>query len=588
MKQESKANNPILKDILAGRYRNYFLVYGRRSTDEPDSQKNSIPYQKSENTKFAQRQKLPIAPITLESFCLNGIISEKHSGFKGDDEIKITADGFVQYRIERPKFQQLVQYLSRGLFKGVVCLCWDRISRNSGDNTILRKLMRKGIDVRFAYASYDNTSAGHLHMDIDGMVSEHHSRVTAEKVSIATRNLRERGVCTYMAPIGYLNKGTMEHKPFDPIRAPIIRRMFQLVVSEQLSLSDVAKWANKQGLTMPPCKRRRTKEEMLAEEEDEVKREKISRPMTANSVHRILTNPFYTGKIRQIDGKYIPSVSHEALVTEIVFNQAQQVLKRKRVSVRYVEKLDLPGRGLVRCRDCGRVYTPYIQKGIQYFSSRCRANCPNPHKNFNIGFLEKEIGKTLKGLVFTDAELAEIEEYTKSDVSVFEKKRLKELEEYERRKKKVIEDLAYLRGNKLSLLKAGVYSPESFIEQENKLDAELATIQDAERISQASMNKAVKNLVGLSELLKDGSNCYSFADSLKKERIAHTIFSELSISGNILIYQCKNGFKALQSRFNSSCGELAWLSEATINDNLVQEGIHSLTEILTPILPQAP
>jgi hypothetical protein len=34
------------------------------------------------------------------------------------------------------------------------------------------------------------------------------------------------------------------------------------------------------------------------------------------------------------------------------------------------------------------------------------------------------------------------------------------------------------------------------------------------------------------------------------------------------------------------CGELAWLSEAVQNNNLVQEGIHSLTEILTLILPR--
>jgi hypothetical protein len=62
--------------------------------------------------------------------------------------------------------------------------------------------MRKGIDVRFVYANYDKTSAGALHMDIDGMFAEHHSRVTSEKVRLTTWNLRERGVVTYKAPIG--------------------------------------------------------------------------------------------------------------------------------------------------------------------------------------------------------------------------------------------------------------------------------------------------------------------------------------------------------------------------------------------------
>jgi len=184
--------------------------------------------------------------------------------------------------------------------------------------------------------------------------------------------------------------------------------------------------------------------------------------VTVTMIHRILTNPFYTGKILGVDGTYIPSQSHQPLVTEQLFNKAQQVLKRKRLSVHYTETLDLPARGLARCTDCRRVYTPYTQKGIQYFSVRCKPGCPNPRKNFNLSFLEQEVGKCFSSLSFTDEELAGLQARTKTDISFFEIKRHKELEENERRKKKLREDLAYLRTNKLSLLKTGVYSPESF------------------------------------------------------------------------------------------------------------------------------
>ena len=208
---EPQNEKQILKDIRAGKYRDCYLVYIRKSTDEPDNQKNSIPYQKAENVKFAQRQALRLAPITVAGLFADGVISERHSGFKEDNDLVFTKDGSVQYRIDRPKFQKLVQFLSLGLFQGIVCLCWDRISRNKGDDTIIRKLMRKGIDVRFVYANYDKTSSGALHMDIDGMFAEHHSRVTSEKVRLTTWNLRERGVVTYKAPIGYLNQGSMDN-----------------------------------------------------------------------------------------------------------------------------------------------------------------------------------------------------------------------------------------------------------------------------------------------------------------------------------------------------------------------------------------
>ena len=174
-------------------------IFAKAQTNRT-TRKIPLAYQKAENTKFALKQKLPIAPILLSGFCVDGIISEKHSGFKENNDITFTKDGLVQYHIDRPKFQQLFQFLSNGLFKGVVCLCWDRISRNKADNTIIGKLMKSGIDIRFVYATYDKTSSGALHMDIDGMFAEHHSRVTSEKVRLPPRNLRERGVVSYKAP----------------------------------------------------------------------------------------------------------------------------------------------------------------------------------------------------------------------------------------------------------------------------------------------------------------------------------------------------------------------------------------------------
>jgi site-specific DNA recombinase len=233
--------------------------------------KNSIKYQRSENTRFAYREHLPIAQLTIDGFCTDGIVSERHSGFKEDIELGFGKDNTVQYRVERPKFYRLVQFLSQGYFKGVIFLCWDRASRNKGDDTILRKMMKAGVDVRFTLASYDKTSAGELHMDIDGMFAEHHSRVTREKVTITIRNKRAQGVCTHRAPVGYLNEGRMEHKPFDPVRAPIIRQLFERAATGRWSLADLAHWAIEQGFTMPPMRRRRTEDEILAEEEDDVR-----------------------------------------------------------------------------------------------------------------------------------------------------------------------------------------------------------------------------------------------------------------------------------------------------------------------------
>jgi site-specific DNA recombinase len=556
MKKSSiKTEKQLIEEILSGKYREQYLIYNRKSTDEANNQKNSISYQKTENTRFAVRERLSIAPITLTGFSTNGIISEKHSGFKEDLDVTVSEDGVVQYRIDRPKFQKLLQFVSQGYFKGVVCLCWDRISRNKGDDTIVRKLMRKGVDFRFVYANYDKTSSGALHMDIDGMFSQHHSRVTSEKVTITTKNNREKGICTYRAPIGYLNEGKMDHKPQDPERAPIIKRMFELYATGDWSLSDIARYANEQGFTTVPMRRRRTKDEMLDENLDIEDIPKVSRPVTENHVSRILSNRFYTGRVLNSENKYIPSISHEAIVEDELFEQVQLVLKKKQTSVHYTEKLDQPLRGVVRCAHCERVYTPYTKKGIQYYNSRCTKGCPNDFKNFNFTFIDEKIEGLLSGLYFTDEEIEQMDAKAGTDIALLEVKRQKELDQIERQKKKIREDLSYIRSNKLTLLKTGVYTPEGLIEEENKLNDELLALQDKEQVSDVAMHETMKDVQKLSELVKNVIPYYKFAKPHEKEQIVRVIFSELYVAENALEYKCKKGFQCFENRFLAVCEE---------------------------------
>ena len=554
MKKPSiKTEKDLIAEILSGKYRDCYLIYNRKSTDEADNQKNSISYQKSENARHAHRERLSIAPITIKGFSADGVISEKHSGFTEDNDISITDDGLVQYRIDRPKFQKMLQFVSQGYFKGVVCLCWDRISRNKGDDTLIRKLMRKGVDFRFVYANYEKTSSGALHMDIDGMFSQHHSRVTSEKVTLTIRNSREKGICTYRAPIGYLNEGKMEEKPLDPDRAPIIKQMYELYATGDWSLSDIARFATEQGFVTVPMRRRRTKEEMLAEEDEFEDIEKTSRPINENHISRILTNPFYTGKVLNSEGKYIPSNSHQAIVSEKLFEEVQAILKKKKVSVHYTEKLDQPLRGIVRCEHCARVYTPYTKKGIQYYNSRCVNGCSNTLKNFNFDFIDKKIGGLITGLHFTDEEIEQMDARAGTEIALLEEKRHKVLDQTERKKKKIREDLAYLRSNKISLLKSGVYTPEAYMAEETKLDSELSALKNDEDVSDIAMHETMKEVQKLSELVKNVAPYYQFAKPHEKEQIVRIIFSELSVSQNTLNYKCKKGFECFENRFLAIC-----------------------------------
>lgn len=552
-KTSIKTEKELIEAILKGVFRDFYLIYNRRSMDEAESQKNSISYQKSENTKFAFRERLPIAQLTIKGFVADGIISESHSGFTEDDDVVITEEGLVQYRIDRPKFQRMLQFVSQGYFKGVICLCWDRISRNKGDDTVIRKLMRKGVDFRFAYAEYEKSSSGALHMDIDGMFSQHHSRVTSEKVTITIKNSRDKGLCTYRAPIGYLNNGSMEEKPLDPERAPIIKQMYELYATGDWSLSDIARWANEQGFTTVPMRRRRTKEEMLAEEDEVEEIPKVARPVTENHISRILSNRFYTGRTLNNQGEYVSSNSHEAIVSDELFEEVQKQLKKKTTSIHYTEKLDQPLRGVCRCAYCERVYTPYMKKGIQYYNSRCTKSCKNTDKNLSFDKIDKKISGLITSLYFTDDEIEQMDARAGTDIALLEEKRQKELDKVERKKKKVREDLVYIRSNKLTLLKTGVYTPEGLIEEEEKLNDELSELQNAEQASDVAMHETMKEVQKLSELIKNVAVYYQFAKPHEKEQIVRVIFSELYISQDTLQFKVKKGFEAFENRLLAVC-----------------------------------
>ena len=551
-----KQTEALFKDIENGKYHDFYFIYDRKSTDEPNNQKNSLSYQRSQNTRFAKLEKLPIAPLSIRGFCGEGIISESHSGFKENDELIITEGGLVSYRIERPKFQRLFMYLNKGLFKGVICLCWDRISRNKGDDMIIRKLIKRGVDIRFVFTKYDKSSSGELHMDVDSMFSAHHSRVTSEKVSITFKHAREKGKCTNRAPIGYLNVGNMDFKPQDPERAPVIKKMFELYATNGWSLSDLASYAREQGMVTVPMRRRRTEEEKLAEEDGSDEKPdipQVSRPINANHVHRILTNPFYIAKVPVGGGLYGQSTSHEAIVSEDIYYEVQKLLKKNKTSVHYTEKIDLPLRGFVRCAHCRRVSTPYIQKGIQYFSSRCVKGCENTCKNFNLDYIEKEIGKLIAKLQYTQDELDEMDARTSTEIALFENKRHDEIEQMERKKRKLREDLAFLRSNKLSLLKTGAYTAEAIVAEETKLESGINALINDEHTSEVAMSETIKDIMKLSELLKNTVPYYDFANSQEKQEIIRIIFSELYLSGNTLTYKVQKGFEAFENRFISNC-----------------------------------
>ncbi|CAN5714629.1 hypothetical protein BH11PAT2_BH11PAT2_09070 [soil metagenome] len=533
-----------------------YLVYNRRSTDDALNQRNSLMYQRQRNLEYANREGISIADLTVPGFCKNGIIDESHSGFKEEDEFVLGSDGSVTYRILRPKFAQLVEMLKEKRVKGVVFLCWHRASRNKQDDVLIKKLRRLGSDLRFSEADYDEGSVGEMRMDMDGMLAAYYSRVISDGVANAYGKLRAEGFCVYLSPIGYLDDGPT-NKPLDPVRAPIVKRIFELYSTGEWSLQNLADWANGQGLTKKPRRRNRTKAE-IADNVEVDSMPSAARPVDRKTIEILLRNRFYLGEIKfpknkdGTPGGWFSSNAHQALIDTTIFNKVQKALQTRNQSVQYEDKAFYPYRGVIRC-SCGRGYSPYTQKGMVYYRSRCASSCENTDPNLSEENVETSVQDLMDSISFTDEELAEIEARAPKELEDISTIRNRKFDDLRTKQRRIAADLDYLKENRVMLMRTGSMGAEDIRTECERLESHLEAIQHEIRSYAESAKDMLRYILTFSELAKNASLYYRHALDSEKREIALLVFSELTFEDRHLInYRAKDGFNALLERNGNS------------------------------------
>jgi maltooligosyltrehalose synthase len=131
---------------------------------------------------------------------------------------------------------------------------------------------------------------------------------------------------------------------------------------------------------------------------------------------------------------------------------------------------------------------------------------------------------------------------------LLETERLNGFQDTDRRKRKLREDLAYLLSHKLDLLKSGVYTPETMLAKEKRLENEIASLISNEVISEEAMRSTMKEIRKISELLNNLAIYWDFCEISEKEEITRIIFSELSLKEKTLSFKLNPGFKPFESR----------------------------------------
>ena len=232
----------------------------------------------------------------------------------------------------------------------------DRLYRNIRDWVTVDEL---DLQVHFVkentVVAKTSRSAEKFHHGIRVLMAKQYSDNLSEEVKKGLSEKAAQGHYPGVAHVGYVNNRTTRRIEVDPERGPLVTPLFTLYATGEYSLKVLTKRAKEIGLRHP----------------------RSNRPLTKSAIHRMLTNPIYTGDFRWV-GKRRKG-SHEALISHEVFNQVQAVLGGKPRPRSPQPKH--PFMRLLTCGRCGCLMTAERKKAkyVYYHCTGFRGRCGNTY-----------------------------------------------------------------------------------------------------------------------------------------------------------------------------------------------------------------
>ncbi len=287
-------------------------IYARKSTESDDRQVLSIGSQVRELKDFAARQGLQIDHVFTESK------SAKSPG--------------------RPVFGEVMQMVNQGRLDEVVCWKLDRLARNPVDGGSLIWAIEEGKlgKIHTPQQSFDNTGNSKFWMQLEFGMAKKYVDDLSDNVRRGQRAKLEQGWLPNRPPIGYLNDRNTGTIVPDPERYRLVRKMWELMLSENYSPQRIWEIATeKWGLRTRGTKRQGGK------------------ALARSYMYELLRQPFYYGAILRNGTLY--EGAHKPMISKSDFDRVQELLAAASTPCPKVNKFAFTG--LIKCGDCGGAIT---------------------------------------------------------------------------------------------------------------------------------------------------------------------------------------------------------------------------------------
>ncbi len=428
---------------------------------------------------------------------------------------------------KRPQFNEMLTFVKKQRERiAVVVDAVDRLQRSFKETPILNDLIEQGkIELHFlreAMVVNDRTKNTQKVMwDMCVLMAKAYVGALADNVKRAEEKMLKEGLLAGPAPIGYLNTRDENGKKtiiIDPDRGHFIKKLFEEYSTGLFSMDELVKKSKSWGL------RNKTT---------------AHNPISKSQFANILQNPFYYG-VMYYNKEYHPHC-YEKLISKELFDKCTEVRtgKFKRTSKHTKEPYIF--RGLVRCKHCGCLLSPYTKKDkYVYLRHTDLKNCEHCN-NVSEKVLLKDVEKSLASIHFDDdlkaalaVRLKKQYEATHGNTYYQLEKNRNELADIEENQKKL-----------LDLLIAGTVPAEVY--RSKNAEYETAKIELQAKIEKlqtpdTSVERAIDKVLNFSQ---NSFAIFKSSQIEEKRRILNIVFANFFMDGKNPEISMRKNFKLL-------------------------------------------
>ncbi len=287
------------------------IIYPRVS-DPRQVENTSLEMQRKECERLSQQLEAPVI----------GVFEERGESAKTADRTQLHLA--LKLCVER---QDEIRYF--------LVYRLDRFSRCTKDYLALKyELVKLGIELRAVIGHTEDSPEGRFSEIVQVAMAEWENEIRSLRTKSGMVEKARSGRWMHRAPLGYLQgqKGQGPSLILDPLRAPLLRKAFELVAQGGRSVPDVLEEVSLLGL-----------------------RTRRGKKLDHRKLRKMLRNPVYTGDVKTF-GVHVRG-DFDPIVSQALFLQAQAVLDG-RGYVATPHKLDNPDFPLRRFAWCAWCETP--------------------------------------------------------------------------------------------------------------------------------------------------------------------------------------------------------------------------------------